>query len=315
MKIGAFLLWLTLMAASGCTGFGIQAAAPDAEPPLAVSATETILQVTPTLSDRIGRIVAPVTINGQGPFYFMLDTGATSTVISAPAAQQLGLSRNAETMMWVHGVSGSAVFPSVRIDSLETGPLQFRDLRLPVLTGSIMAGIDGILGMDGLQDKKITADFVHNNLTILESEGAPAALRYAVVRFDLISKRLPIVAATVGRIHAKAVIDTGGTHTLGNLALLHALAQARGANLRLLRAAVVDATQTSQAGGLLLTPPINLGKVTVNDASVTFGNFSIFERWGLQREPALLIGMDVLGALGEFSIDYRRMELHLMSRQ
>jgi hypothetical protein len=35
----------------------------------------------------------------------------------------------------------------------------------------------------------------------------------------------------------------------------------------------------------------------------------IFEHWHLSKEPVLLIGMDTLGLLDVFIIDYRRREL------
>jgi hypothetical protein len=40
----------------------------------------------------------------------------------------------------------------------------------------------------------------------------------------------------------------------------------------------------------------------------------IFEHWHMAREPTLLIGMDVLGLLDVFVIDYRRHELQLRTR-
>jgi hypothetical protein len=40
----------------------------------------------------------------------------------------------------------------------------------------------------------------------------------------------------------------------------------------------------------------------------------IFEHWQLIKEPAVLIGMDVLGLLDVFIIDYRRHEIQLRPR-
>jgi hypothetical protein len=40
----------------------------------------------------------------------------------------------------------------------------------------------------------------------------------------------------------------------------------------------------------------------------------IFEYWHLTRKPALLIGMDVIGSLDTFVIDYKRRELYLRAR-
>ncbi len=46
--------------------------------------------VSPTRRDRIGRIWAPVLIDGKGPYRLVLDTGATRSAIAARAALSLG---------------------------------------------------------------------------------------------------------------------------------------------------------------------------------------------------------------------------------
>ena len=38
--------------------------------------------VAPTLRDRIGRVWAPVYINGQGPLRLVLDTGASTSAVT-----------------------------------------------------------------------------------------------------------------------------------------------------------------------------------------------------------------------------------------
>ena len=44
---------------------------------------------------------------------------------------------------------------------------------------------------------------------------------------------------------------------------------------------------------------------------MTFADFEIFKYWHLTEEPAMLIGMDVLGLLDTLIIDYRRRELQV----
>jgi hypothetical protein len=58
-------------------------------------------------------------------------------------------------------------------------------------------------------------------------------------------------------------------------------------------------------------PAIRLAAVTVRRARINFVDLPIFERWHLRDEPAMLIGMDVLGVLDTMIIDYRRRELQL----
>jgi hypothetical protein len=58
-------------------------------------------------------------------------------------------------------------------------------------------------------------------------------------------------------------------------------------------------------------PRIAFGSVAVENLPVAFGQFSVFDTWGINDRPTLLIGMDVLGLLEGLTIDYRRKELHI----
>jgi hypothetical protein len=76
-----------------CSVLNYSAAA--SEPPDELS--EIVIQapeprfVAPTLRDRIGRIWAPVWIDGKGPFRLVLDTGANHSGATAPVADMLGI--------------------------------------------------------------------------------------------------------------------------------------------------------------------------------------------------------------------------------
>lgn len=279
------------------------AAAEDDQPLYAVS----------TRIDRIGRIVAPVYINGQGPFMFMLDTGANRTIVSDEAAQRLGLVA-ADNRIAVQGVNGRGIVSTVLVRRLDAGALRFDNVALPVLAGSVLDRVDGILGMDGLGGKKVTADFVRDRITIAESRGYRAPYNRIVVRGELISGRLMMIEGRVGRVPVKAVIDTGGMRTLGNPALQRALAAQRVHGDLAYTTGVIDATDRVRLGELALSPMITLGEATISNTNITYGDFEIFHVWGLDDEPALLIGMDVLGTLAEVAIDYRRRELQLLTR-
>jgi hypothetical protein len=63
------------------------------------------------------------------------------------------------------------------------------------------------------------------------------------------------------------------------------------------------------------TPGVVLGEIIVRNPAMTFADFEIFEHWQMTREPAMLIGMDVLGMLDTLVIDYRRKELHVKLRR
>jgi predicted aspartyl protease len=273
------------------------------------------LYAIPTLRDRVGRLVAPVLVNGHGPFRFMLDTGASHSVITSALALKLGLVPDESALVSVHGVSGTVIVPSVYLAELTAGALRLESLQVPVLTGSALEDYDGVLGMDGLGGMRVTADFLRDRVTISRSSGRQSSRSYIALPGRLVSHRLLIVDARVGGVKIKAVIDTGASHTLGNPALLAALSKHRSFTRRTVIASVADTTATLQNGEMHITPQMDFGGASVRGADVTFSDFAIFKTFGLSEQPAVLIGMDVLGTLGEMTIDYRRQELQLRAQQ
>jgi hypothetical protein len=78
---------------------------------------------------------------------------------------------------------------------------------------------------------------------------------------------------------------------------------------------VYGATIDVEKGELHLAPTIALGPVRIARVDVVFGDFHIFEVWGMQSLPAIIIGMDVLGTADSLGIDFRRSEVYLESPQ
>jgi hypothetical protein len=288
--------------------------APPAEPveEVLVEAPEP-RYVAPTTRDRIGRIWAPVLVNGQGPFRLVLDTGASKSAIIPSVAERLALpvkTRGAR----VRGVTGSAVVPTARIESLEFGELRIDDITVPIVP-DVFGGADGVLGGDGFKDKRIFIEFTKDRITIARSRKQPAPPGFSVIPFDYVRARGLRTYVMVGPIKTVAVIDTGGQATVGNLALRHALARRRGEKDPF-DDAIIGVTEDVQAATRVRVPSIVVASdLIVRGAELRFSDLHIFEHWNLLSEPALLIGMDVLGTLDTLVIDYRREELHVRVRR
>ncbi len=304
-RLASVWIWVVL---GGCAVNRPELAADD----IAAAPVEVLLYAESTRPDDQGRIVVPVMLNEQGPFYFMLDTGATHTVITQQALEQLGLKADEQRPVLLRGVSSVKRVPTVVVNSLQAGSLQFSQVRMPVLSGFVVEGLDGILGIDRLGDNRVSADFQNDSIRITDAAGVRADKGYSVVAFNRISRPLIMINARVGRVPTRAIIDTGGAHTLGNTALLKALQRQAGGKLPGARESdVTDATDNTQPTLLASVPNIAFGPVAVINLPVSFGEFSIFDIWGVNDRPTLLIGMDALGLLGGLTIDYRRKELHI----
>jgi len=265
--------------------------------------------VAPTQRDQIGRIWAPVRINGRGPFRLVLDTGASSSGVTAMVALALGISMHDSPPVMLRGVTGEATVPTIRVDTLSVGDLAVDSPLLPIVPDAL-GGAEGVLGSEGLKNKRIFIDFRHDKIVITYSRDERSPHGFYTVPFRLIRGQLIVVDATVGKVSTRAIIDTGGQTTIGNMALRSALNEHEylypGKPDR-----IVGATLAEQRGELIGTPAIAIGPIVIRDSGVTFADVYIFKHWKLQSEPALMIGMDALGTLDTLIIDYRRKELQI----
>lgn len=280
---------------------------------IAVTADEP-RYVAPTRRDKIGRIWAPVLVNGKGPFRLVLDTGASHSALTARTAQLVGIPLDTEHTVMLRGATGSVVVPFVPVDTLEYGDLLVEPKRLPIVPDAL-GGAEGVLGTDGLANKRIHISFRKDSITIMRSKNERADDGFVTIPVKMMHGRLLVVEAYLGGVPVKAVIDTGGQATLGNEALRIALAEHRKKYNVVNPDEVTGATLDVQTGNRVPTPALALGEILVRNPAMTFANFAIFDYWKLKDEPAMLIGMDVLGLLDTLIIDYRRKELQLKLRR
>jgi hypothetical protein len=266
--------------------------------------------VAPTRRDRIGRIWAPVMIDGKGPFRLVLDTGANRSAITARTAQLLGAAPSADGTTRVTGFTGSAVVPTIHVGEMEVGDVYIGPANLPVLA-DVFGGAQGVLGVEGLANKRIYADFTHDRLIIARSHNERAATGFTVVPLKLVHGLL-IAEVMVGTVRTKAIIDTGAQTTVGNLMLRDALMRhpPRGAAQQ----DIIGVTLDVQSGDYLQAPEIDFGHLWVKGIRVTFGDMYLFQHWGLTNAPALTLGMDLLGSFDVLIIDYARHEMQIRAR-
>ncbi|MDP9014381.1 MAG: retroviral-like aspartic protease family protein [Pseudomonadota bacterium] len=265
--------------------------------------------VAPTRRDQIGRIWAPVFINGHGPFRLVLDTGASHSGVTAMVALALGIPTDKSPPVILRGVTGYATVPTIRVDTLSVGDVAVDSPILPIVPDA-MGGAEGVLGSEGLANKRIFIDFRHDEITIAYSRGEKTGRDFTRIPFHSIHGQLIVVEAMVGDVRTKAIIDTGGQTTVANLALRDALAR-HNAGGRGRPDQIVGATMEVEAGEIIATPAIGLGPIKLVDPGVTFADLYIFRQWKLTREPAIMIGMDALGVLDTLIIDYRQHELQM----
>jgi Aspartyl protease len=265
--------------------------------------------VSPTRRDQIGRIWAPVMINGHGPFRLVLDTGASHSAITALVALALGIPTDVSPPVMLRGVTGFAMVPTIRVETLTVGDIAVDSATLPIVPDAL-GGAQGILGAEGLAGKRVFIDFRHDKIAITYSRNEKSPSGFVDVPFRSLRNTLVVVNVTIGGVRTKAIIDTGGQATIANLALKDVLAR-RNELFRGKRDQIIGATKDVQDGEMFPMPAIELGSIQIRDSGVTFADMYIFKQWKLLDEPAILIGMDALGLLDTLVIDYRRHEIQI----
>jgi predicted aspartyl protease len=275
-------------------------------PPAPADAADSLL-AAPTHLDRIGRIVVPVWIDGKGPFRFLVDTGADSSMISAALVRKLGLAPETQYEN-VQGTTGTERMPCVTIESLSTGSIVKHDMRMPIGHSRVLTGVDGILGMAGFGAVSVLVDFQGNKVAIGSLKyGMPTG--YLDIHAQRTSGGLLVIPARVGDVAVDAVIDTGAAETLGNQALRQALL--RDAAKHAVNTTIYGVTRQTSNGGVRAAPPIYLGPAAILGLAIVYSDIPIFKIWHLDSRPALIVGMNVLGSVDALVLDYPRARVYL----
>jgi len=257
-----------------------------------------------TTKDAAGRAVALININGQGPFRFIIDTGANRSVLSQELAARLGLAPSGEDV--VHSIDGAHPATLVHVESVSFGALDLSRGDTPVLDGPMLDGAHGLLGVDGMDGRLLHIDFTKNCVEIYESaaqlpmrgwKSAPAQMRFG---------SLLMVPGEIMGVQVNVLIDTGSDISLANQKFRDALRGVAASTIEYHNGHAFTFGRPIVLEQTVWTPSLRLGSTVVDGVKTYIGDFHIFDFWGLQNEPTMLIGMDVLARSREMAIDYER---------
>jgi hypothetical protein len=220
----------------------------------------------------------------------------------------------------VHGIAGVQPAPLVKVPRLRVGMVQSRHLSLPTLPRASL-GADGLLGIDVLKGRRIELNFLANTFQISPSgSGAsverghdtriPDPARGIVVPAQYRSGQLVIFDADVDGIPVRAFLDSGAQITCGNESLRDALvAENADYAKRLAPTHLISATGQTSEAMLAPLPRLRLGGIGLHSIRAAFAPLHIFNLWGLNDRPAMLVGIDVLRNFDSVSLDFGRREV------
>ena len=258
-----------------------------------------------TALDAIDRMTVEVFINGQGPFNFVVDTGADRSALSTTVVARLGLQPG--PMVMLHGVGGSALTATAKVGLMVAGDSRMKDSELPVLPPERL-GVDGLLGVDMLENRNVIMDFHRKRLEIRRStalSGAFPGVREVSVLADARFGRLAVANARVSGVRCVAFIDSGSGASMGNMALAEAIKlRVRRKPEPAMAIRLIGAAGEATVGEMRVVRSIELGALRMTNLPLVLADLHIFDVWNLNSRPAVLLGVDVLKMFARVELDF-----------
>ena len=257
------------------------------------------------------RLTVEVGVNGTGPYRFVVDSGADTSVIGTRLARALGLPLGRPVML--NGVTESRTVDRVLVDSLRVGPSTFNALELPRLDEHDVGAV-GMIGLDALVNQRLMLDFEAKKVSVDDAtRPAPRMDGEIVVIARLKRGQLILTQVKANGVALDAVIDTGSEITIGNTALRNQLFRRRHGDVQKIE--VIGVTGASVSLDLLVVDELKVGGIVLSNVPIAFADVPPFEVFSLSDHPALLLGTDLMENFRKVSLDFRARKVRFQLRK
>ena len=251
----------------------------------------------PLRSAATTHLVVPAQINGQGPFPFILDTGADESGIYQWFAEKQGFAPGPATE--IEGMTGKTTNPTYRLDSIAVDGRIIRNVVADSFPNRHDVEVEaGAAGNDLMDGSVAIFDFPCKTVEIIPK---PVDMRrlltkaaHKVVGGSVVDGTQLSFPVEIGPAHGIAVLDTGSSDTRVNSAF------ARAAGIDPTSAAFRDAEPifgvNSKATPTRKGPvgTVRFAGLTVPDAEVRVMDAPVYKSWGFGDGPAMILGLDLM---------------------
>jgi predicted aspartyl protease len=282
---------------------------------------EGALAVIPRQVSETGHIVVETRLNGRGPFRFVIDTGASISVVYESARESAGIEVIPNLQVRVLGMTGSGLFPLGQVDEIRVGDEPWRDARVALMPRPAISAerIDGILGVDFLSRYAVLSSQQERVLRLYPRELVADDVYLGWERIVLRELRVGdgnvavfVFDMYIDGEHIPTVFDLGATVNVMNRRAARAL------DIFVRRPRNISEIH-GVSGSMEVLAVLQVWRLWINKSlwrNRTFmvGEFPVFEALGLSRQPAAIAGTDLFGRR-DFIIDFARQRLLVKSRE
>lgn len=285
------------------------------------------IAVVPFRLDYGGLITVQTTIDGRGPYDFVIDTGATLTIAFENLAMVEALPPTGGSKKRILGITGSAEFDTHHFGTVGIGQASMED-HVGVIVPDWEAprkSPAGIIGLDFLRQYAVVFDVDARTMKIYPHGGIPKSAikgwrttKLQRKTFTAATGALYTTSAAINYFQATFIVDTGSVSTLINYNAAESLfsgAVSRdlgegfttGSRLRDL---FDDRTHARTA----LIYRVQIGRTIWRNVGVWVKDAEIFDEMQVQRLSYGLLGLDLLSTQN-FAFDFGEDRLYLSKRQ
>jgi predicted aspartyl protease len=231
--------------------------------------------------DDLSMIIVPVSINGSGPYDFLLDTGAAKSMVDRKLANELALPQVAEKT--VTGMLAATSMAVVHVNSFSVAGASVSggEILSSDSVATVSARVRGVLGEDFLKNFDLLVDYRHQQIELESSTGSLAETavgEHLPLQLDgtyqgqATYNRL-VLSGSIPELGGRPItllLDSGTNH----MVLFRADLGTAGAHSETVREGVLGSWTTSDTTTRTFRS-LTLGKSSVNDLTVV----------GLSRRP------------------------------
>lgn len=249
-----------------CTGTSCPALTPI---PASITIPNGIAAVS-SIQSSTRLFVVSATINGQGPYSMIVDTGAAVSTVSSKIGNLLPKTPQVFSVQGVGGISTN--ISTVQIDSLSVGTMEFNSFFALVIDAPLFSqrSIDGIIGASVFHDVTLMIDYPNKTLRVDTNPLSQSNCNIAVKGGDLGPQNTyttPSININVAGQIVEVILDSGSEDILDLPSKYSSLPFIGPLNTT--TTSGVAGTETNQVGTLngdviiacktLRSPPIHLG--------------------------------------------------------
>lgn len=261
------------------------------------------------MPDRFDRPMVNTIVNGLGPYPFIIDTGASKSVIYRGLTALTGMAaipNRSRRIITATGYKRVLVYPVTDFYVLGRTLKVEETVALPDIIGS---DAKGLIGVDMLAGHTLYMDLKSGaaNLELSTDDGPGEG--WVMVQGRPVAYGSLALEVNIGGLDVPVIVDTGASDTVINTAGSEAVARsAEGIRRETIRASISGGREMIFTA--LRVPEFNVGAFQHQNMRLVVSDVPVFTLLGAKDVPAIILGMDLLGEQ-PFAIDFKNWRLYL----